>query len=82
MMYDHLFTQENMNNLPEGKGYSDYLNTESVKSMPNAKLENSLSDMIPGVRYQFVRNGYFIRDSHNPSVFNNIVNLKDSFKKK
>ena len=32
-------------------------------------------------RYQFVRNGYFIRDCHDSGVFNNIVNLKDSWAK-
>ena len=80
-MYDRLFTRENMNNLPEGEGYSDYLNLDSVKELPNAKLEKSLENSDPSERYQFVRNGYFIRDNKNNSVFNNIVNLKDSFKK-
>ena len=82
MLYDHLFTRENMNNLPDGETYGDYLNTDSVREMPNAKLERSLAVATVDNRYQFVRNGYFIRDSHNPEVFNNIVNLKDSWAKK
>ena len=82
MLYDHLFTRENMNNLPDGETYGNYLNTDSVREMPNAKLERSLADATVDNRYQFVRNGYFIRDSHNPEVVNNIVNLKDSWAKK
>jgi hypothetical protein len=34
----------------------------------------------PGDRFQFVRMGYFCKDSHNAHTFNRIVTLKDSFK--
>ena len=80
-LYDNLFTLENMNDLPEGAGYQDYLNPESVSELPCAKLEASLADAKPGERFQFVRMGYFTPDSRNAGVWNRIVTLKDSFSK-
>ena len=82
MMYGHLFTKEDLNDLQEGESYGDYLDPDSVREMPNAKLERALETATSDSRFQFVRNGYFIRDCHNPQVFNNIVNLKDSWSKK
>ena len=80
-LYDRLFTIENVNDIPEGKGYGDYLNTDSVRSFDNVKIENIVESEPVDTRYQFVRNGYFIRDSHDGNIFNNIVNLKDSWAK-
>ena len=80
-LYDRLFTIENLNNMPEGKSYGDFLNPDSVKEMPDVKLEASVGTDTGVERYQFVRNGYFIRDCHDSGVFNNIVNLKDSWAK-
>ena len=80
-LYDRLFTIENVNEIPENKTYADYLNTDSVKEMPEVKIEASVKDDDPSVHYQFVRNGYFVRDCHDDSVFNNVVNLKDSWAK-
>ena len=80
-LYDNLFTLENMGDLPEGAGYQDYLNQDSVTELPNAKLEASLADAKPGERFQFVRMGYFTPDSRNEGVWNRIVTLKDSFSK-
>ncbi len=76
--YSRLFTEENMVQLPEGKTYGDYLNPDSAVRYPQCVLEKSLEDCAPGDRFQFVRNGYFCRDTKNPSVFNLIVDLKDS----
>ena len=80
-LYDNLFTLENMGDLPEGAGYQDYLNQDSVTELPNAKLEASLAEAKPGDRFQFVRMGYFTPDSRNAGVWNRIVTLKDSFSK-
>ena len=80
-MYDRLFTLEDVGDIPEDKSYSDYLNPDSVKYYKDAKLEQSLVDAAQNDRYQFVRNGYFIKDSHDEHVFNNIVNLKDTWAK-
>ena len=79
-LYDKLFTRENMNNLPEGTSYKDFLNPESVTVCTGCKLEASLAEAKPGDKFQFVRNGFFTPDSRHPGVFNRIVTLRDSFK--
>ena len=80
-LFDKLFTMENMGAMPEDKTYDDYLNPESVIHLTGCKLEPALSDAAPGERFQFVRLGYFCRDTKNPSVFNRTVSLKDSYAK-
>ncbi len=79
-MYDRLFTEENMNDLPEGKTFTDYLNPNSAVKLENAKVEPSLKDAKPGDKFQFVRIGYFAKDTKNENTFNRIVPLKDSYK--
>lgn len=80
-LYDHLLTLEKITDLPEDKTFGDYVNPDSVTAYPNAKLEKALADATADERFQFVRSGYFIRDSKDPHVFNNIVNLKDTWAK-
>lgn len=80
-LYDKLFTIEDTSAIPEDKSFKDYLNPESLVVMPDAKLEESLKDAAASERFQFVRNGYFCVDVHNPHVINRIVTLKDSFSK-
>ena len=80
-LFDYLFTIENVSDIPEGKGYGDYLNTESVNTVNGAYLEPTLKDAAPGERFQFVRIGYFVKDTKYESTFNRIVGLKDSFPK-
>ena len=79
-LYDKLFTEQNMGGIPDDADFKDYLNPESVVTVPHAKLEESLKDANPGDRFQFVRTGYFTPDSRHPGVYNRIVTLKDSFK--
>ena len=79
--YEHLFTLEDVKDIPEDKTYSDYLNPQSLTVYPACKLEAALADAQPGDRFQFVRNGYFCRDSKHDGVFNSIVGLKDSWAK-
>ena len=79
-LYDKLFTRENMNNLPEGTSYRDFLNQDSVTVCSGCKLEMALADAKPGDKFQFVRNGFFTPDSKHPGVFNRVVTLRDSFK--
>ena len=69
-----------MTALPEGKTYGDYLNPDSVIRFENAKVEKALENVSPEDKFQFVRNGYFCRDSKNTDklVFNSIVELRDS----
>ncbi len=80
ILYDRLFTEENMNDLPAGRTYADYLNPESAVKMENAKVEPSLAEAKPGDRFQFVRIGYFAKDTKNEDTFNRVVSLKDSYK--
>ena len=79
-LYDKLFTEANMNAIPEGSDYKDYLNPESVTVRTHCKLEESLKDAKPGEKFQFVRTGFFTPDSKNPGVYNRVVTLRDSFK--
>ena len=66
-LYDKLFTEANMNAIPEGSDYKDYLNPESVVVRKGCKLEESLKDAKPGEKFQFVRTGFFTPDSKNPA---------------
>ena len=81
MLYDFLFDIENTADIPEDKTYDDYLNTSSVIKLENCKIEESLASAVAGDRFQFVRTGYFVKDTKRENVFNRIVGLKDSFPK-
>ncbi|MEM1485104.1 glutamine--tRNA ligase/YqeY domain fusion protein [Oscillospiraceae bacterium PP1C4] len=80
MLYDNLFSLEDVNDIPEDKNYLDFLNPDSLAVLRDCKLEASLADAKPGERFQFVRMGYFCMDSKNENTYNRIVVLKDSFK--
>ena len=82
MLYDFLFDIENTADIPEDKTYDDYLNTASVVRLEGCKIEPSLRDANAGEKFQFVRTGYFVKDTKHDGVFNRIVGLKDSFKAK
>ena len=80
-LYDHLFTIENVGSLEEGENYLDYVNPNSVVELTGCKLEPSMEQVAPGERFQFVRSGYFCRDTKNENVYNRIVTLKDTWAK-
>ena len=80
-LYDNLFTLENVAEMPEGKTYGDYLNLASVETVEHAKIEKALAESEKGDRFQFVRTGYFIKDTKHENTYNRIVGLKDSFPK-
>lgn len=77
-IYNNLFTIENTNAIPEDKTFDDYLNPDSVVKKKGCKLEKCLEDAKAGDKFQFVRIGYFCKDSKYDNVFNRIVELKDS----
>ena len=81
MLYDFLFDIENTSDIPEGKTFDDYLNRNSVTRIEGVKIEPSLADAKPSDKFQFVRCGYFVKDTKNENTFNRIVGLKDSFPK-
>ena len=80
-LYDYLFTLENVNDVPEGTNYLDYLNPNSLTELHSCKLEPALAEAKTGDKFQFVRTGYFCKDSKDEGVFNQIVGLKDSWAK-
>ena len=80
MLYDNLFTLENVNDVPEGTDYFDYINPNSLQKLAGCKLEAAMAEAKPGERFQFVRMGYYCMDSKHENVFNRVVVLKDSFK--
>ena len=82
MLYDKLFTIENVSDIPEDKTYDDYLNPNSLIKIENALVEKSVADAKAGDKFQFVRNGYFCKDSKYENTYNRIVGLKDSYPKK
>lgn len=81
MLYDKLFTESNMNEIDSSE-YVNYLNPESLVKIENAFVEPCLKDAKPGDKFQFVRLGYFCKDTKIDNAFNKIVGLKDSFPKK
>ena len=80
MLYDNLFTMENVADIPEGKTYDDYMNPDSAVRVEHAKIEPSVRTAAPGDKFQFVRTGYFSVDTKNPNTFNRVVGLKDGYK--
>ena len=82
MLYDKLFTTENLSDIPEDKTYNDYLNPESLVKVENALVEKCLADAKEGEKFQFVRNGYYCKDTKHPNTYNRVVGLKDSYPKK
>ncbi len=77
ILYENLLTLEDPSKLPEDKEYTDYLNPNSM-TVKHAKLETCLADAKGGDKFQFVRMGYFCKDTKNENTFNSIVGLKDS----
>ncbi len=78
MHYDRLFTEKNMGDYSSSE-YNGFLNPESVKVLANAKIEPCVFDDECG-KYQFVRLGYYVKDSKHENTFNRIVSLKDGYK--
>ena len=82
--YGLLFDKENMNDLPEGKVYADFLNKDSLE-VKDALLEADLAGAEPGEPYQFMRIAYFTKDKDSSDgniIFNRVVTMKEGFKKK
>ncbi|MCF7878323.1 MAG: glutamine--tRNA ligase/YqeY domain fusion protein [Candidatus Omnitrophica bacterium] len=83
-LYQPLFLKRNPNQTEEGKDFTSNINPDSVKIIPEAKVEPSLGDAKPGDRFQFERKGYFCVDSKlepKKLIFNRIVSLRDTWAK-
>ncbi len=79
-LYNNLTTLENPSSKPDDKDYTDFINPESLIRVDHAKIEPLLADAKPGEQFQFVRTGYFCKDSKYENTYHRIVTLKDSFK--
>ena len=81
--YDKLFKAENPG--AATGNYLDDLNPDSLVVIKNARIEKEGESAKPGDYLQFIRNGYYMADSHDSSpehlVFNRTVTLKDSWSK-
>jgi len=85
-LYDHLITLEDVGKVEEGKEFLDYINPDSETILDEVKVEPALASAPSELRFQFMRNGYFVTDTtdHIPGkkpVFNRIVGLRDSWAK-
>ena len=81
-LYSQLTTLENPSELPEGMTYTDFINPDSLQIVEGALVEKSLDGVSAGEKFQFVRDGYYVKDTKYENTFNRIVGLKDSFPKK
>ena len=81
-LYDRLFKVEDPSN--EEGDFKDYINPDSLKTIPQAYAEPSLKEAKLNERYQFLRKGYFCLDKESTDdklVFNQTVTLKDTWAK-
>jgi glutaminyl-tRNA synthetase len=83
-LYDHLFSREDPTD-EEGEDWQTFLNPKSLEILHDCQLEPSLADAKPGEWYQFLRKGYFCKDSGNSNpeipVFNRTATLRDTWAK-
>ena len=81
-IYDHLFSTEDSDDVPDGGVFTDNLNSESLVVMKGCKLEQGLGKAKPGERFQFLRTGYFVVDfdsTPEAPVFNRTAALRDTW---
>ena len=84
-LYDHLFTKEDLDDIPEGSDWLANINPKSLERLTGCRVEPLLAKAKGGERYQFERLGYFSVDSPDSSpsslVFNRTVTLRDTWAK-
>lgn len=81
-LYDHLFTQDDPENVAAGGDFTANLNPNSL-CVVQALGEPELATPEQGRAYQFLRHGYFCADpdtAPGQPVFNRTVGLKSSWK--
>ena len=84
-LYDHLFTNQNPDDVADGADFKSNLNPNSLEALKSCRVEPSLANAKPLSRYQFERLGYFCVDSDRSTngglVFNRTVTLRDPWAK-
>ncbi len=82
-LYDHLFAQDDPEDVPEGETFLHSLNPDSLRVV-TAVVDPSLLNPAPGETVQFERLGYFCPDPDSRPdrpVFNRAATLKDTWAK-
>ena len=83
-LYDHLFKNQNPDDVPDGADFKSNINPNSLEVLTNCRLEPSLANAVPLNRYQFERLGYFCTDpdsSKDKLIFNRTITLRDTWAK-
>jgi glutaminyl-tRNA synthetase len=83
-LYNHLFTQEDPNDVPEGQDWRDLINPDSLEVLDPCWIEPALADREAGASVQFERLGYYCADKESTPgkmVFNRTVTLRDQWKR-
>ena len=84
-LYEHLFTKENPDDVPEDADWLANLNPKSLERLTKCRVEPYLRKAKTGERYQFERLGYFCVDGANSAsdslAFNRTVTLRDTWAK-
>lgn len=83
-LYDHLFTQPDPDDVPEGQSWRAVLNPGSEEVLTGCRVEPGLAGSPTGAFFQFERLGYFVVDPDSTlarPVFNRSVTLKDTWAK-
>jgi glutaminyl-tRNA synthetase len=81
-LYDRLFMSADPGE--DGRDPLTDLNPDSLERLSGCKIEPSVTSALPGMRYQFERQGYFCADldtTASAPVFNRTVTLKDTWAK-
>lgn len=81
-LYDRLFTVADPMGERE-RDFTEFINPDSLRTLENCAVEESLSAPDPETNYQFERKGYFVLDPADSGprgpVFNRTVSLRDSW---
>jgi glutaminyl-tRNA synthetase len=84
-LYDHLFTEEDPDDVGEDSDWLANINPKSLERLTACQVEPCLAAAKAGELYQFERLGYFCVDSENSVtdslVFNRTVTLRDTWAK-
>lgn len=83
-LYDRLFTAPNPEETTDDADFTVNLNPDSLEIVHHAMLEPNLAEAAVGDSFQFMRQGYFVKDPDSTPekpVFNLTVGLRDTWSK-
>ena len=82
-VYNKLFNKVNPYDCNPGVEFTSNIDKDSFSQISNIKIKNYIFKK--NMQYQFIRKGYYVLDSESSDkdlIFNQIVDLKDSWSKK